>query len=91
MFSRSRRRAASRNRSDLEILHAEGFHHAVAADRFLQNLAQFAEARLAGLDRAADAPAEFAHRQEHQGEKIAEASVIFQLVSQQNQRPEKRR
>ena len=66
---------------DLEALHAEGLHHAVAAQRFLENLVQFAEARLAGLDRAANAPAELAHRPEHHRDIKLENSVILQLVT----------
>ncbi len=60
MFSRMQTARGFAEALDLETLHAKGLHHAIAAERFLQDLVQFAEARLAGFDRAADAAAELA-------------------------------
>ena len=52
--------------ADFESFHSEGFHDAVAADGFLQNLAQVREARTAFFRRVADLPAELADRPNHQ-------------------------
>ncbi len=67
---------------DLEALHAKRLHHAIAAERLLQNLAELAETRLARFHRAANAFAEFADRQEAQPAKATtEASAIFQFTT----------
>src|SRR6185369_1590706 len=55
---------------DFEGFHAEGFNDAVARDRFLEDLAEFTEARLAVFGGAANLAAEFVdrkddHREEH--------------------------
>ncbi len=51
---------------DLEVLHAEGLHHAVAAHGLLQNLAELAEAALAAFRGVADFSAEFSDRKNDQ-------------------------
>ena len=70
--------------ADFETLHAEGFHHAVAAHGFLQDLAQVRQARAASLRRAANAPAEFAHRPDHQGNQDRGAQRHAPIDDQQD-------
>ncbi len=48
--------------ANLEILHPEGFYDAIAADRFLQNLAQVAQACLTVFRGAPDFAAELIYR-----------------------------
>ncbi len=57
--------------ADLEILHAEGFDHAVSADRLLQNLAELAEAALAAFRGVTDLSAEFSDGKNDQGKHHA--------------------
>ena len=66
MFSRSRRRAVSRNLRDLERFHAECFYDAIAGNGFLEDLAEFAETRLAVFGGAANFAAEFADGKDNQ-------------------------
>src|SRR3954451_4495128 len=47
---------------DFECLHAESFHHTIAGDGFLKDLAEFAKARLAVFGRAANLATELVHR-----------------------------
>ena len=79
MFSRSRRRAASRNLAISNCFHAESFHDAIAGDRFLNNLARVAQARLAVFRRAANFAPKFADRKNDQRQQNAEPSAMRQF------------
>src|SRR5258705_3179372 len=48
--------------ANLKVLHAKCFYNAIAADGFLENLAQIGETRLTVFRGTADLAAEFVHR-----------------------------
>ena len=69
---------------DLEILHAKGFHYAIAADGFLQDLAKVSQPRAAFFRRTANSTGEPADRQQNQRHKHDRADSHAPVNRQQN-------